>query len=140
HSLASDRRGLERRGSSSRHASANARKNGRLTLHSSRPRAVRWLGASAPRASQIQVSVRSAREGTWRLSERTLAGRNPLVRHAARKDGGIAIADRDRTRPCSHSSLTVIEHQTSVKVWTRHGGAVSVPIASARQSAFAAEN
>ena len=41
------------------------------TLRSSRPRAVRWPGASAPRASWIPVSVWSAREGTRRLSERT---------------------------------------------------------------------
>ena len=43
-----------------------------LTLRSSRLAAVRWSGASAPRASQLQVSVWSAREGRERLSERTL--------------------------------------------------------------------
>ena len=53
------------------------------TLHSSRPRAVRWLGASAPRASWIRVSVWPAREGTWRLSERTLC-RRKFVFHIAR--------------------------------------------------------
>src|SRR5204863_4923976 len=43
-----------------------------LTLRSSRLAAVRWPGASAPRASLVQVSVWPAREGRERLSERTL--------------------------------------------------------------------
>src|SRR5438067_4236587 len=58
------------------HQRLSAPGTSRLTLHSSRPRAGRWLGASAPRASEIRVSVWPAREGTWRLSERTLAARN----------------------------------------------------------------
>ena len=48
-------------------------KNG-LTLRSSRPRAVRWPGASAPRASQVRVSVPLAPEGT-RPAERKNVGR-----------------------------------------------------------------
>src|SRR3954453_10593884 len=43
-----------------------------LTLRSSRRAAVRWLGAEAPRATQVRVSVWPAREGRARLSERTL--------------------------------------------------------------------
>jgi len=46
-----------------------------ITLRSSRLAAVRWPGASAPRASQVHVSVRSARGGRERLSERTLGRR-----------------------------------------------------------------
>src|SRR5437868_4413087 len=56
----------------------------RPTLHSSRPRAVRWSGASAPRASLIRVSVWPGREGTWRLSERTLC--RPEVHSEERSD------------------------------------------------------
>ena len=40
----------------------------RPTLRCSRPRADRWHGASAPRDSQIRVSVWLAHEGTRRLS------------------------------------------------------------------------
>src|SRR5437660_1413554 len=47
------------------------RANGGPTLRSSRLAAVRWLGAEAPRASEVQVSVLSEREGRERLSERT---------------------------------------------------------------------
>src|SRR5947209_19705621 len=46
------------------------------TLRSSRLAAVCWSCASAPRASYVQVSVRPAREGRVRLSERTLGRRN----------------------------------------------------------------
>ena len=45
-----------------------------LTLRSSRPRAVRWPGASAPRASWVQLSVWPARGGT-RSAERKNVGR-----------------------------------------------------------------
>src|SRR5438128_9649497 len=45
-----------------------------LTLRSSRRAAVRWPGAEAPRATQVQVSVRPARGGRARLSERTMGG------------------------------------------------------------------
>ena len=46
----------------------------RLTLRSSRLAAVRWPGASAPRAPRVEMSVWSAPEGRERLSERTLDG------------------------------------------------------------------
>ena len=49
---------------------------GRLTLRSSRPRAVRWPGASAPRFSATLRVALWGTKGTWRLSERTLAGPN----------------------------------------------------------------
>src|SRR2546421_2370805 len=42
---------------------------GRPTRRSSRPRAVRWSGAEAPRALHLHVSVPQAREGT-RSAER----------------------------------------------------------------------
>src|SRR5437762_132833 len=47
-----------------------------LTLRSRRHAAVRWSGASAPRASRVHVAVWSARGGRVRLSERTLGGPN----------------------------------------------------------------
>src|SRR5438477_2607479 len=46
-----------------------------LTLRSSRLAAVRWLGAEAPRASRVPLSVWPAGEGRERLSERTLGAR-----------------------------------------------------------------
>src|SRR5262245_23586544 len=55
-----------------RESTIRAGKHCGLTLRSSRRAAVRWLGAEAPRALQLQVSVWPAREGRARLSERTL--------------------------------------------------------------------
>src|ERR1041385_6875259 len=48
----------------------------RPTLRSSRLAAVRWPGASAPRASHVRVAVWPARKGRDRLSERTLGRPN----------------------------------------------------------------
>src|SRR5205807_1696546 len=58
------------------------RMTGRLTLRSSRPRAVRWPGASAPRASWVHMSVWPAREGTRpaerkNVSRATVCGATP---------------------------------------------------------------
>jgi len=51
------------------HVACLSRSDRDTTLRSSRLAAVRWPGASAPRASRVHVSVWPAREGRDRLSE-----------------------------------------------------------------------
>src|SRR3954453_12870521 len=67
-----------------------------LTLRSSRRAAVRWPGAEAPRASQIQVSVWPAREGRARLSDRTLG--RPRVHPEERSDEGSLVQRAEGAR------------------------------------------
>src|ERR1041385_1625928 len=78
----------------------------RPTLRSSRLAAVRRSGASAPRASQVQVSVWSAREGRERLSERTLARHNSTASGVQSYTVQLAVSYRTLWTPHDESKFS----------------------------------
>ena len=84
-----------------------------LTLRSRRHAAVRCPGASAPRASQVRVSVPPALEGRVRLSERTLGRRSWTFITHGRATADMSYAHRgDRATGEDtplNSSITLIQ-------------------------------
>jgi hypothetical protein len=89
-----------------------------ITLCSSRPRAVRWRGASAPRASHVRVSVWLAREGT-RPAEQKNVSRTK-----------VASARIDLTH-----SITVIRTTPTILAVTLHSGVpFNCPLEATRSS------
>src|SRR5882724_6638157 len=65
---------------------------GRLTLRSSRPRAVRWSGAEAPRALHLHVSVPQAREGTRPAERKNVVPPELLFWHRHVHGNGSSIS------------------------------------------------